>query len=167
MDASDFLAHRAALIGAGVALAIGTTGGLILRIGSQTEAPIMTAFAFASEPAYTEDQPVARPSGKVPDYVVGTDYVVPKTPPQPPVAASYEVPEYVPTVWNRPKPKAEPIRVVEPTERTWPSTGGDILNTRLPGDPPETPVAPAAPQAPQAIDAPAAPSASTTVATAH
>lgn len=166
MDSSDFLAHRAALIGAAVALAIGTTGGLILRIGSQTEAPIMTA--FASEPTYTEVQPVASPSGKVPDYVVGTDYVVPKTPPQPPVVgASYTVPEYVPTTWTWPKPKTEPVRVIEPPERTWPSAAGDIPNTRLPGDPPEAPVAPAAPQAPPAIDAPAAPSASTTVATAR
>jgi hypothetical protein len=166
MDASDLLPHRAALIGAAVALAVGTTGGLILRIGSQTEAPIMTA--FASEPAYTEAPPVAWPSGKVPDYVVGTDYVVPKTPPQPPVVvASYNVPEYVPTAWTWPSPKAEPVRVVEPTERTWPSTGGDILNTRLPGDPPEAPAAPIAPEAPQATDAPAAPSASTTVAAAH
>ncbi len=167
MDASDFLAHRTALIGAAVALAIGTTGGLILRIGSQTEAPIMTAFAFASEPADTETQPVAWPSGKAPDYVVGTDYVVPKTPPQPPVAASYEVPGYVPTAWTWPKPKTEPVRVIEPTERTWPATAGDIPNTRLPGDPPEATAAPAAPQAPPAIDAPAAPSASTTVATTH
>ena len=162
MDASDFLAHRAALIGAAVALAIGTTGGLILRIGSQTEAPIMTA--FASGPIDTEDQPIARPSGKVPDYVIGTDYVVPKTPPQPPVAASYEVPDYVPTAWTWPKPKTEPVQVIEPAERAWPSTAGDIRNTRPPGDPPEAPVAPAAPPA---IDAPAAPSASTTVATAH
>jgi hypothetical protein len=163
MDASDLLAHRAALIGAAVALAIGTTGGLILRIGSQTAAPVMTA--FASGPVGAEAQPVAWPSGKVPDYVVGTDYVVPKTPPQPPVVvASYTVPEYVPTAWTRPTPRAEPIRVVEPTERTWPSTGGDILNTRLPGDSPEAPAAPIAPEAPQAIDAPAPPSASTTVA---
>jgi hypothetical protein len=167
MDASDLLPHRTALVGAAVALAIGTTGGLILRIGSQTEAPIMTA--FASEPAYTEAQPpVAWPSGKVPDYVVGTDYVVPKTPPQPPVvAASYTVPDYVPTAWTWPKPKTEPVRAVEPTERAWPSSGGDIPSTRLPGDPPEAPPAPAAPQAPPAIDAPAAPTVSTTVAAAH
>jgi len=167
MDASDFLPHRAALIGAAVALAIGTTGGLILRIGSQTEAPIMTA--FASEPAYTEaPPPVAWPSGKVPDYVVGTDYVVPKTPPQPPVVgASYTVPDYVPTAWTWPKPKTEPVQAVEPAERAWPSTTGDIRNTHPPGDPPEAPVAPAAPQAPPAIEAPAAPSVSTTVAAAH
>jgi hypothetical protein len=83
------------------------------------------------------------------------------------VTGSYEVPEYLPTAWARPTSKPDPIRVVEPTERTWSSTGGEIVSTRLPGDPPEAPPAPAAPQAPPAIEAPAAPSVSTTVAAAH
>jgi hypothetical protein len=150
MDASDLLPHRAALIGAAVALMIGLTGGLILKTGSQA-AP-EPEMAFAPETAYAQDEPVAWPSGKVPDYVIGSDFLrAQQQSQQPPVVvASYEVPEYVPTSWTEPTPQAQPIRVVDTAERSWPSTGGDILNVRLPED---------APEAPQAIDAPDAPSA--------
>jgi hypothetical protein len=152
MDASDLLPHRTALIGAAVALAIGLTGGLAMKIGAQTAPEAETT--FASGAAYAQAEPIAWPSGKVPDYVIGTDFLRAQQPEQPPVVvASYEVPEYVPASWNEPTPQAQPVRVVEATERTWPSTGGDILNTRLPED------APPAPQPPQAIDAPDAPSA--------
>lgn len=151
MDASDLLPHRTALIGAAVALAIGVTGGLALKTGSQT-AP-ETEMGFATDVPYAQAQPIAWPSGKVPDYVVGTDFLRAQQPDQPVVVASYEVPEYVPTSWTEPTPQAEPVRLVETAERTWPSTGGDILNIRLPEDPPP------APEPPQAIDAPDAPSA--------
>jgi hypothetical protein len=150
MDASDLLPHRTALIGAAIALAIGLTGGLALKIGSQSAPEAETA--FAPETSYAQAQPIAWPSGKVPDYVIGTDFLRAQQPDQPPVVvASYEVPEYVPTAWTEPTPQAQPVRLVEATERTWPSTGGDILNTRLPED------APPAPEPPQAIDAPDAP----------
>ena len=159
MDASDLLPHRTALIGAAVALTIGLTGGLILKTGSQ--AGPETETAFAPETAYAQAEPIAWPSGKTPDYVVGTDFLrAQQNSEQPVVVASYEVPEYVPTAWAEPTPQVQPVRVVEATERTWPSTGGDILNTRLPED------APAAPEPPQAIDAPDAPSAPQPVAMA-
>jgi hypothetical protein len=162
MDAADLLPHRTALIGAAVALAIGLTGGLLLKTGSQTAPEAETA--FASETSYAQAQPIAWPTGKVPDYVIGTDFLRAQQPDQPPVVvASYEVPEYVPTSWTEPTPQAQPARVIQTAERSWPSTGGDILNTRLPED------AAAAPEPPQAIDAPDAPRApeSVTLAAAY
>jgi hypothetical protein len=162
MDAADLLPHRTALIGAAVALAIGLTGGLLLKTGSQTAPEAETA--FSPETPYAQAQPIAWPTGKVPDYVIGTDFLRAQQPDQPPVVvASYEVPEYVPTSWTEPTPQAQPARVIQTAERSWPSTGGDILNTRLPED------APAAPEPPQAIDAPDAPRApeSVTLAAAY
>jgi hypothetical protein len=162
MDASDLLPYRTALIGAAVALAVGLTGGLILKTGSQT-AP-QTEAAFVSEGSYAQAEPMAWPTGKVPDYVIGSDFLRAQRPEQPPVVvASYEVPEYVPTSWTEPTPstpEAQPIRLVQADERNWPSTSGDILNTRLPED------APSASEPPQAIEAPEAPSAPTPVAMA-
>jgi hypothetical protein len=152
MDASDLLPHRTALIGAAVALTIGLAGGLVLKTGAQTAPDGEMAYAPAA--TYAQAEPIAWPSGKVPDYVIGTDFLRVQQPGQPPVVvASYDVPEYVPTAWTEPTPQAQPIRLVETSERTWPSTGGDILNTRLPED------APPAPEPPLAIDAPDAPSA--------
>jgi hypothetical protein len=166
MDASVLLPHRAALVGAAVALAVGLTGGLALRTGAQTAPQIETL--FASGPAYDQVQPVAWPSGKVPDYVVGTDFLPDQQAGQPPVVvASYEIPEYVPAAWTEPAPKpaahaeAPPVRPVEPAGRTWPSTAGDILDIRLPED------APQAPEPPPAIAAPEAPSAPMAVAAAY
>lgn len=153
MDASDLLPHRTALIGAAVALTVGLTGGLILKTGSQTAPDVDTG--FAPQTAYAQAEPIAWPTGKVPDYVIGSDFLRAQQPEQPPVVvASYDVPEYVPTSWTEPTPQAQPARPIETAERTWPSTGGDILNVRLPED------APRAPQPPQAVDAPDAPDAS-------
>ncbi|WP_029916397.1 hypothetical protein [Caulobacter sp. UNC358MFTsu5.1] len=154
MDASDLLLHRTALIGAAVALAIGLTGGLALKVGAQT-AP-ESDMAFASEPSASQDEPIAWPSGKVPDYVVGTDFLRPQRPDTPVVVASYEVPEYVPAAWTEPTPQAQPVRLAEAGERRWPSTGGDILDTRLPEDAPSPPEPPPAIDAPDAPDAPQA-----------
>lgn len=164
MDASVLLPHRAALTGAAVALTIGLTGGLILRTGSQT-APQIEA-AFISGPAGDAVQPITWPSGKVPDYVVGTDFLPGRQPEQPPVVvASYEVSEYVPAAWSEPEPEsqieAQPVRPTEPATRSWPSTAGDILDTRLPED------APQAPEPPPAIAAPEAPTAPLAVAAAY
>lgn len=150
MDLADLLPHRAALIGAAVALAVGAVGGLTLKIGSQT-APEMDSYA-ASGASYDQVEPTAWPSGKVADYVIGTDFLQAQRPQQPPVVvASYEVPEYVPPTWTEPAPQVQPVRVVAAEDRAWPSTHGDILDMRLPED------APRAPEAPVAIEAPAAP----------
>ena len=150
MDATDLLPHRAALIGAAVALAVGVTGGLALKIGSQT-APEMGSYA-ASGGSYDQVEPIAWPRGKVADYVIGTDFLRAQQPDQPPVVvASYEVPEYTPPTWTEPTPQAQPVRVAEAADRAWPSTHGDILDVRLAED------AARAPEAPVAIQAPSAP----------
>jgi len=164
MDASDLLPHRAALIGAAFALAIGLTGGLALKVGAQTAPEPDMAFAF--EASASQDEPIAWPSGKVPDYVVGTDFLRPPQPDTPVVVASYEIPEYVPATWTEPEPQPQPVRLVEAGERRWASTGGDILDTRLPEDAPSPPEPPPAIDAPDAPDAPPA-AASLTMAAAN
>ena len=157
MDASDLLPHRAALIGGAVALAIGLTGGLALKVGDQDAPQVDTA--YAGEIAQAEAQPIAWPSGKVPDYIIGTDFLRAQQADTPVVVASYEVPEYVPATWEEPsaepqaQAQAQPVRLVRDDERAWPSVSGDILNIRLPEDPP------APPEPPQVVEAPAAPNA--------
>ncbi len=147
------------MIGAAAALTIGLTGGLILKTGAQT-APETETAPLPQAPYEQVDQ-IAWPSGgKLPDYVVGTDFLKAQRPDQPPVVvASYEVPEYVPAAATEPTPPPppQPDRLAQADERAWPSTGGDILDTRLPED---------APEAPRAIDAPDAPSAPAPVAVA-
>jgi hypothetical protein len=153
MDASDLLPHRTALIGAGVALVIGLAGGVALKVGNQS-AP-EPDFAYAGELSGPEAQPIAWPAGKVPDYVVGTDFLRAQEPPPAVVVATYEVPEYVPATWTEPEPQPQsqpqPVRMAEANERSWASTGGDILDVRLPEDPP------APPEPPPTVEAPDAP----------
>jgi hypothetical protein len=162
MDAADLLPHRTALIGAAVALAIGLSGGLILKTGSQTAPEMQTYVAGYGHDSQAE--PVAWPAGKVADYVIGTDFVLPQRAYAPPVVvASYEVPEYEPATTepatNESETPAQPVRYVPSENRAWPSTHGDILDTRLPEDAPaprEVAEAPRAPEAPVAIAAPVA-----------
>jgi len=159
MDASDLLPHRAALTGAAVALAMGLAGGLVLRTGSQT-AP-ETETIFTSGPVDAPAQPIAWPGGEIPDYVIGSDFLPGRQPEQTPVVvATYELPEYVPAAWTEPEPpppvEAEPVQREEAPDRRWPSTAGDILDTRLPEDAPEAPAPPLAIAAPEAPGAPMA-----------
>jgi hypothetical protein len=158
MEPRDFIPYRTPLIGALVALAVGVTGGLALRTGSQIGPDVESYVAPDSQ--YAQAAPTAWPSGRVPDYVIGTDFLQAQRMDQPPVVvASYEVPEYVPAAWHDPEPPL-PIQVPPPrpveTERTWASTDGDILDVRLPEDHPVAPEAPSAPEAPVAVAAPAA-----------
>lgn len=155
MEAADLLPHRPALIGAAVALMLGLTGGLILKTGPQS-APAVETYA-QSDTQFASAEPIAWPAGKPADYVLGTDFTRPHSPEQPPVVvASYEVPEYVPTSWNEPTPsQPQPARLAQ-VDRTWPSTTGDILDTRLPDEAPEAPRPPEAPQAPVVPAAPVA-----------
>ncbi|EJL30907.1 hypothetical protein PMI01_02955 [Caulobacter sp. AP07] len=156
MEPRDLLPYRTPLVGALVALTVGVTGGLALRTGSQIGP--LAAFVPTRDSPYAEVAPVAWPRGKVPDYVIGTDFLQAQRIDQPPVVvASHEVPEYVPATGPDPEPEAQarPIRPSE-AERDWPSTGGDILDVRLPEDLPVPPEAPRAPEAPVATPAPAA-----------
>jgi hypothetical protein len=154
MDAQDLLPHRTALIGAAVALTIGVAGGLILKTGSQT-APEAYADFMPGAPMEQVDQ-IAWPSGKLPDYVVGTDFLKAQQPYQPPVVvAAYEVPEYKPEAWEESSAPAEvqPVRTAQTDERAWPSTQGDILDIRLPEDAPQAPEPPVVAAAPVALAA--------------
>jgi hypothetical protein len=154
MEPRDFLAYRTPVAGALVALAVGVTGGLALRTGSQI-GPEAEPGAPRDNP-YTQAAPIVWPGGKVPDYVIGTDFLQAQRMDQPPVVvAAYEVPEYVPAASPDPEPQAqvEPARRSE-AERDWPSTGGDILDVRLPEDLPVPPEAPRAPEAPVAEASP-------------
>lgn len=158
MDASDLLPHRAALIGAAVAVAIGLSGGLALRVGAQTAPVGETEIVGGIQGADAE--PIIWPSGKTPDYVIGSDFLRAQHPDPPVVVASYEVPEYVPPDTQvasvYPTPSARPVRLAEAGEPSWPSVSGDILNTRLPEDAPDPPAPPEAVDAPDAPEPPAA-----------
>ncbi|MGR4863746.1 hypothetical protein [Caulobacter sp. LARHSG274] len=115
MDVSDILAHRTALIGTAVAAAIGLAGGLVMRTGPQT-APEPETYLLAATP--TEDvEPIVWPTGKVPDYVIGTDFLTPPQPdPAPEVVASeplpYEPPPYEDPLVE-PEPEPEQLAVVD------------------------------------------------------
>ena len=153
MDARDLLPYRTPLIGALVALSVGLTAGLVLRTGSQ-EAPPVDSYALSDTP-YAEAEPIAWPGGKVPDYVVGTDFLDAQRPDSPVVVASYDVPEYVaPVAAPEAELQAQPARPVQPSEPRWASTSGDILDVRLPEDAPAALEPPRAPEAPVAIAAP-------------
>jgi len=164
MQARDLLPYRTPLIGGLAALTLGVTLGLALKTGSQ-EAPYSDPYA-QRDSQHAEAEPIAWPSGKIPDYVVGTDFLrAQDAPPPPVVVASYDVPEYLaPTAWREPEPRPAPAPapVIEPPQRSWASTDGDILNVRLPED---APAAPEPPQAPQALEAPSATDPSPAVAT--
>jgi len=158
MDASDLLPHRAALIGAAVAVTVGLTGGLALRVGAQT-APVGETEILGGIPD-TQAEAIVWPSGKTPDYVIGSDFLRAQRPDPPVVVASYEVPEYVPpdmpVASVESTPSDRPVRLAEAGEGSWPSVSGDILNTRLPEDAPYPPAAPEAVDAPDAPEVPAA-----------
>ncbi|HWU81747.1 MAG TPA: hypothetical protein VN158_16975, partial [Caulobacter sp.] len=125
-----FALTRPIAYGAPACAAIGVIAGLAMQTGPQEGyTPEMSP---ASTSAEATVEPIAWPAGKVPDYVVGTDFLPGRQPEQPPeVVASYEVPEYVPAAWSEPEPEiqaeAQYVRPAEPADRTWPSTAGDIL----------------------------------------
>lgn len=102
MDVFDILAHRTALIGAAVAAVVGVAGGLVMRTGPQV-APEAPTYAIVASRDLAE--PIVWPAGKVPDYVIGTDFL---TPPQPDFA-----PE---VVASEPLPYEDPVEdpVLEP-----------------------------------------------------
>lgn len=153
MDARDLLPYRTPLIGGLIALGVGLGAGLVLRTGSQ-EGPPVDSYALSNSP-YVEAEPIAWPGGKIPDYVIGTDFLNAQRMDPPTVVASYDVPEYVaPITEPEPKLQAQPARPVEPSEPRWASTSGDILDIRLPEDPPAAPEPPQAPEAPVAVGAP-------------
>ena len=147
-----FATSRPVMYGAPAALALGMILGLMFQVGSQTEPSV---YVQAASRAYVEEDanPVAWPSGKVPDHVIGTDFLAEARPRAQAPAVYVEedyveedyVAQYVPA--STPAAEAEPTPIViaarpayreRPVrqEARWASTDGDILDVRLPDDAP-------------------------------
>jgi hypothetical protein len=137
--------------GMALAAAVGLLGGLAMKVGSQAESVPDAGFVQGSQ--YVDAAPIAWPAGKTPDYVIGTDFLAqtePVTPPpseeiayhgddDAPIAWRPEPPPPVTTAWVA--PSAAPPEP-ELNARRWASTGGDILDRRLPEDLGDGPVDP-------------------------
>ena len=137
-----FALTRPVALGAPACAVLGAVAGLALQTGAQDRGytPEMEPAQYARED-YAE--PISWPAGKVPDYVVGTDFLKATQPPPPIQYADYEpppapeVPPYVPAEHG---PAAPPPPADAPN---WASERGDILDVSLPED-----------RRPQAIAAP-------------
>jgi hypothetical protein len=133
-----FAQTRPVMYGAPSAAVLGVVLGLVFRVGPQLAEPsTMEPSSLAS----TEEtaNPISWPSGKVPDYVVGTDFLAATRQPTPIVA---DTGYYEPASYREPPPApvAEPPPIVIAAnaareEPRWASTRGDILDLRLPEDP--------------------------------
>ena len=130
-----FALTRPVLYGAPLAAVIGIAFGLVFRIGGQIEdpAPEQSVNRAALEETAA---PIAWPTGKVPDYVIGTDFLAP--PQVQRTAATYyrdEEPFVMPPPMDVPPPLVTVARTPV-TQPRWASTQGDILDVALPEDPP-------------------------------
>lgn len=115
----------------------GLLAGLVLQTGPQ-DGPYVPEMEHVERPALAQAEPIAWPTGKVPDYVIGTDAFRPPpapivqytdyAPPPPP-----ELPPYVPANHGPAQPPPSP------DEPRWASAQGDILNVSLPEDAPRAP----------------------------
>jgi len=139
--------------GMALAAAVGLIGGLAMRVGSQAESVPDPGFVQGTQ--YIEAEPIAWPAGKTPDYVIGTDFLARTEPVLPPPSEeiAYHGEDYAPLAWRQePEPPVMAARAApwpaapgpEETERRWASTGGDILDRRLPEDVRDVPVDPPA-----------------------
>lgn len=142
-----FATSRPVMYGAPAALALGMALGLTFQVGSQTEP---SAYVEPPSRAYVAEDanPIAWPSGKVPDYVIGTDFLA-QAAPRHDLPAIYAADDYVAqsipvstpsaTAASEPEPVVVAARDAYPErpareETRWASTGGDILDVRLPED---------------------------------
>ena len=129
-----FALTRPVAYGAPACAIVGALAGLAMQTGSQTTgsapemAPVMASYENTAEPT-------SWPTGKIPDYVIGQDFLQSQ---QPLPAAEYvdydippapEVPPYVPAAHG----PATPPPAVDAAPR-WASARGDILDTSLPED---------------------------------
>jgi hypothetical protein len=115
---------------------IGVLAGLVMKTGPQ-DGPYTPEMEPVRGAEQAMAEPISWPAGKVPDYVVGTDFLEATQPP-PIQMASYEpsyeapppmdVPPYVPAQHGpaTPPPPADAPR--------WASQGGDILDVSLAED---------------------------------
>jgi len=131
-----FALTRPIAYGAPACAAIGVIAGLAMQTGPQEGyTPEMSP---ASTSAEATVEPIAWPAGKVPDYVVGTDFLKATQPP-PIQMAAYEEPSYE----APPMPDIPPYRAgvhgpatppPDPDGPHWASERGDILDVSLPED---------------------------------
>lgn len=128
-----FAITRPVLYGAPAFAAFGVVAGLGLQVGAQD-----AGYVPEMEPVrYVQQEvadPISWPAGKVPDYVVGTDFVKATQPPPPIQYADYEpppMPELPPYVPAEHGPATPPPLVDAPN---WASQRGDILDVSLPED---------------------------------
>lgn len=128
-----FALSRPVLYGAPAAAFAGVLAGFAMQTGAQ-EAGYMSQMETVQYALQDDVQPVSWPTGKVPDYVVGTDFLKATQPPPPVVYADYEpppapdLPPFVPAEHGpaTPPPPADAPR--------WASERGDILDVSLPVD---------------------------------
>ena len=118
----------------------GLLAGLFMQMGSQ-DGPYVPEMERVERPVMAEAEPIAWPTGKVPDYVIGTDALKPAPAPQPAIQyADYEpppapeLPPYIPAEHGpaTPPPASDETR--------WASARGDILDVSLPEDAPRAPI---------------------------
>lgn len=134
-----FAITRPVAYGAPACAMIGVLAGLAMRPGPQVE-PYNAEMepTRAVQQAYAE--PIVWPTGKVPDYVIGVDFLKATQAPPPVEYATYEpppppeIPPYVPAEHG---PAAPPPAVEDPH---WASERGDILDVSLPEDPRPQPI---------------------------
>ncbi|PZR34557.1 hypothetical protein [Caulobacter segnis] len=135
-----FVTTRPVAYGAPSVAIAGVLAGLVLQTGPQ-DGPYVPEMERVERPVLAEAEPIAWPSGKVPNYVIGTDALRPPPAPIPVVQyADYEpppapeLPPYVPADHGPADPPPAP------DESRWASAQGDILNVSLPEDAPRAPV---------------------------
>jgi len=128
-----FALTRPVAYGAPACAFAGVLAGLAMQTGPQDVAytPEMETAQYAQQDTA---EPISWPSGKVPDYVVGTDFLKATQPPPPIQYAEYEpppmpdLPPYVPAEHG---PATPPPPADAPH---WASQRGDILDVSLPED---------------------------------
>lgn len=130
-----FSLTRPVAIGAPACALLGVMAGLAMQTGPQDRdyTPEMEPVRYVQQ---DEAEPLSWPAGKVPDYVIGTDFLQATQPP-PPAQVQYadyepppapELPPYVPARHDQtepPSPGGPP---------NWASERGDILDVSLPED---------------------------------
>lgn len=133
-----FVVSRPVLFGAPLAAMLGAILGLVSQVGPQTAAPVETR---PLNYAALEDrlQPIEWPAGKVPDHVIGTDFLAEARPRQ--TSPPQDAIEPPPMVLATPEPSSPVLLTTRPAHDAtrWPSQQGDILDLRLPEDSPSGP----------------------------
>jgi len=128
-----FATTRPVAYGAPACAIIGALAGLAMQTGPQ-DGPYQPDMEPVQSVAQATVEPISYPSGALPDYVVGTDFLKATQAPQaayaayepPPLPAPPELPAYAPA---RPVGADAPAR----TEGArWASEHGDILDVSLP-----------------------------------